>query len=178
MIWGRRWAVCGLVWATLMGCSPTFNWRQARPEGGSVTALLPCKPTAAQRRVPLAGQEAALSMLSCDVGDLTFALAALRVPAGMTSADVASAWQKASAVSLQADPSALQGWLATVPRLPQGLVVQGWRVQGVRHDGRSVSAQALQVLRPNEVAQLVVYGSPAPDVLQSLWDGVQVDAAP
>jgi len=117
-------------------------------------------------------------MLSCDVGDLTFAMARLRVPAGMAVVDAALAWQQAAAVSLQTDPATVKTWSAALPRLPQGVTVRGWRAQGSRHDGRSVPAQALQVLRPDEVVQLVVYGAATPEVLQTLWEGIQVDAAP
>jgi hypothetical protein len=178
------WPLARVCWATgllslaMAGCSPTYNWRQARPEGAAVAALLPCKPDAAQRTVPMAGQQAALAMLSCDVGDLTFALAALRLPTGMVPAEAALGWQQASAASLKADPAKLQAWPAQVARLPPGVVVQGWQVQGQRHTGQTVQARALQVLRPSEVVQLVVYGNAPADVLQTLWEGVQVDAAP
>ena len=168
----------GLALAVLAGCTPTFNWRLVRPEGSGVAALLPCKPDSAVRQVPLAGRESSLSMLSCEVADVKFALAALQLPSGLAPAEAAVAWQQASAVSLQAQPSATSSWAPSVPRLPQGVEVKGWQVSGKRHDGRPVQAMALQVLRPAEVVQLVVYGAASPEVLQALWEGVQVDAAP
>jgi hypothetical protein len=117
-------------------------------------------------------------MLSCDVGDLTFAMAALRLPAGMAATEAALAWQQASAASIQANPAAVKVSVGNVARMPAGAEARGWQVQGQRHTGQAVLAQALQVLRPTEVVQLVVYGPASAEALQTLWEGVQVDAAP
>lgn len=173
------WFVClGALVALLVACSPTHNWRLVRPAGASVAALMPCKPDSAQRTVSLAGHPAELAMLSCDVGEQTFAMGVLPLPQGLSPAEAAMAWQRASVASLQAPADSAQPWAAKVARLPAGSEVRGWQVQGQRHDSRPVRAQALQVLRPTEVVQLVVYGAAPAEVLQTLWDGVQPDAAP
>jgi hypothetical protein len=59
----------------LAACSPTLDWREARPAGSGFVALFPCKPKSLTRRLALAGAPAALSMHACSAGGMTFALA-------------------------------------------------------------------------------------------------------
>ena len=68
---------------SLAACSPTFNWREVRPEGTRLNLLLPCKPDKAQKVVPLGGRATSLSMLGCDAGDATFAVAVYYLAAGI-----------------------------------------------------------------------------------------------
>lgn len=170
----RRWGWgCALV---LWGCSPTFNWRQVRAEGSSVAVLLPCKPDRATRTVTMAGQAVQLSMLSCDVGDLTFALASAPLPRGLSPEVARQAWQQASLASLHAAPDAARPWTPGVRPATGATVLTGWQAVGTRPEGQPVAAQALQVVHGAELLQLVVYGPVTPDVAQTLWEGVQPDA--
>ena len=41
--------------AVLSACTPTYNWREVRPEGSGVVLMMPCKPDSHARRVRLAG---------------------------------------------------------------------------------------------------------------------------
>ena len=59
----------------LTACQPTFNWRDVRPDNTRLSLLMPCKPDKAQKTVPLAGQPTELTLLSCDAGGVTFAVA-------------------------------------------------------------------------------------------------------
>ena len=45
--------------AALIACSPTLDWREARPEGSGVAALFPCRPDQHERTVRIAGADAA-----------------------------------------------------------------------------------------------------------------------
>jgi hypothetical protein len=63
--------------ASLAGCSPTFDWREARPEGSAAALLFPCRPHHQQRDVALAGRIVAMRMDGCSAAGASFALATL-----------------------------------------------------------------------------------------------------
>ncbi|MFO1268454.1 MAG: hypothetical protein U1F67_17830, partial [Rubrivivax sp.] len=48
----RRGAVViALLAAALGACSPALDWREVRPAGTAVVALMPCRPNASTRSV-------------------------------------------------------------------------------------------------------------------------------
>lgn len=55
-------------------CSPTYNWREVRPEGSAAVAMFPCRPSHEVREVPLAGTRVSLAVVACHAGDAMFAL--------------------------------------------------------------------------------------------------------
>lgn len=157
----------------LAACYPTFNWREWRPEGTPLQALMPCKPETAERLVPLGGSPTVLHMHSCKVGDLTFALAwadasdAAAVPA--TLAD----WQRASLATIRIDP-ALQAdpalrWTATVAG---STMAQGLSAQGTDARGQPVSTRAVYFARGTQVFQAAIYGAASDEVRSTFFDGL------
>jgi hypothetical protein len=124
----------------------------------------------------MAGHAVNLSMLSCDVGELTFALASAPLPPGLAPEAARQAWQQASLASLRAAPDAARPWTPGLRSATPATAWTGWQAVGSRADGRPVAAQALQVVHGAELLQLVVYGPVSPDVAQTLWEGVQPDA--
>ncbi len=62
----------------LQGCSPALDWRTVRPaHAPGLQALFPCKPTQADRQVKLPalpGPPVTLHLVSCQVGEATWAL--------------------------------------------------------------------------------------------------------
>jgi hypothetical protein len=161
--------------ALMLGCSPTYNWRDVRVGDAAVLALMPCKPDKAERTVPLQGQSATLHMASCDVGALTFAVAALHVPDGVEVSAASHAWKLATLASLKALPTQAGDWPLT-PRT--GWSGVGWQAEGLRHDGQPVRARVVSVGRGQVLHQLVVYGEPAPEVLATWLDGMRFAPAP
>lgn len=177
-----RWGawVCVVAGAlAAAGCSPAFNWRDVRAEGSSFRVTLPCKPESAQRTVGMAGHAVSLSMLSCDTGGLTFAVASLKVPEGMAATEVVQAWQHASQVSLKVPAGQAQPWVPDVRVVPgSGVAVLGWRAVGARPDGSAVQAHVAVLTRGDEVAQVAVYGDIKPEVMAQWLEGVVPDAKP
>ena len=57
------------------GCAPDLNWREVRPVGTTLVALLPCKPDRQTRAIPLAGAEVSMEVLGCSAGGTTWAVA-------------------------------------------------------------------------------------------------------
>lgn len=66
------WIAACLV---LLACSPALDWREVRPPGTRLQALFPCKPTAQERKVRLAGQTVTLSLHACAAAGWTWGLA-------------------------------------------------------------------------------------------------------
>lgn len=158
--------------AVLLGaCSPTYNWRELRVGDLSVAVLLPCKPEQAEREVPLQGQTGTLQMASCDVGDVTFAVASLRVPEGVGLNDAAKAWKAATLASLKASLDTATDW-------PQptrvGWAATGWQARGARHNGQPVQARVTAFARGQILYQFAVYGEPPAEVLSTWVEGMRV----
>ncbi len=101
-----RFAVRGclpLLAATIVGCSPTFNWRDVRLDSraGPLAALLPCKPDQAERPVSFDGGPAVpLSMIGCSTGGDTFTLAHLAVADPLEAAAALAQWRAANRARL------------------------------------------------------------------------------
>lgn len=162
----------------LAACSPTFNWRELRPEGTPLQALMPCKPETATRALPLdGGAPTDLHMFSCSTGGLTFALAwvdlgdAARVPAALNG------WRRASLSAVRVDPSRADEpaaqWSAAVPGAVR---TQGLAMQGTDHQGRPVQMRALHFVRGAQVYQAAIYGPGLDDVsvTTTFFDGLRL----
>lgn len=165
---GRRWSVlAGMLSAllALAACSPTFNWRELRPEGTPLLVLMPCKPERAARTVPLAGAaDTELHMHSCDAAGLTFAVAWAELgDPGRVEAALRE-WPRASLAALRLDPqlaeSAQAQWAFELRGASQarGLVAQG---SGPR--GQAVQARSAYFAQGSKVFQAVVHGPDLPD---------------
>lgn len=165
-------ALCLLA---LAGCSPTFNWREVRVGTSDLRVLLPCKPESANRKVPVSGQESTLLMVSCDAGDITFAVSTLSVPGGASPVSIADAWKRATLAGLNADPSQVRGWAVSARA---GMETEAWEAMGVRHTGQPVRVRVLGVRQGENLFQLAVYGEPLPEVLSTFVDGVRFASLP
>ena len=156
-------------------CSPTFNWREVRADGMPMRALMPCKPEAATRSVPLGGAPTPLHMRSCDTGGLTFTLAWAALPDAAAAPAALDGWRRASLAAIKADPA-----LAAAPAAQVAVTIKGTdralglQATGVDHNGRPVQMQALHASLGGAVFQAAVYGA-APDaaVVSTFFDGVQ-----
>lgn len=143
---------CWALLLALFGCSPAFNWRTVRLEGPGVEVLLPCKPDQGSRNVPLAGQSLELSMVGCDAGGATFAVAWAALPEGALPGEALAHWTAATLANMRAapspSPSAAGGSVAFVPPgalpMPQALRMQA---TGQRAGGAPVSADAAWFVR-------------------------------
>lgn len=161
----------------LVACNPTFNWRELRPEGTSLVALMPCKPESATRPVPLdGGAPAELHMHSCDTGGLTFAVAwaepgdAARVPG------VISGWRRATLAAVQVDPARADdpstSWSVNVPGATQSV---GLSAVGRDHQGVPVQVRAVHFARGAQVYQAAIYGpAPGDEIAAVFFEGLKL----
>ena len=172
----RRFGPVGVLTAALLtACYPTFNWRELRPEGTPLQALLPCKPEAAERPVPLGGASTLLHMHSCKTGELTFALAWANAPAAAAVPLMLSDWQRASLAALRVDPALhtdpAHRWNATVRSASQ---VQGITAQGTDPQGLPVQAKAVYFALGAQVFQAAIYGPASDEVTTTFFDGLKL----
>ena len=162
----------------LMACSPALNWRKARSEAHALQMLLPCKPDAAKREVPMAGAQVQLDMQGCDAAGATFAVSHVRLPDASLAGPALAGWKTATLANLHASqaqerPFAIAlGW-----PLPQALRIAA---SGQRADGSAVSAQAVWFARIGpagvDLFHAVVYADKIdPAVAETFFTGLQFE---
>lgn len=162
--------------ACLTACSPTFNWRDVRPGGTQLALLMPCKPDAAQRTVPMAGQPTELNMLSCDAGGVTFAVAVADVKDAAFAPAALTQWQSATLANMKATPG--QASTSGAAFKLAGLASAGVLVKatGQRGNGQAVSSQAAYFAQGSQVFQVVVYADKLPpDVAETYFSGLKFE---
>lgn len=160
----------------LAACSPAFNWREVRLENTRLSLLLPCRPDKAQKIVPLGGQPSTLSMLGCDAGGATFAVAVADLGDASKAAAVLAQWQSLTLANMKAGPGASQ----VLPlKLPGAAAAPSpWRVlaQGQRADGTAVSGQAAYFAQGSQVFQAVIYSAQiAPEVAETFFSNLKFE---
>ena len=137
----------------LAACSPALNWREVRPENTRLSLLLPCKPDKAQKLVPLGGQPTVLSMLGCEAGGATFAVAVADVGDAAKAAAVLAQWQSLTLANMKAVPAAGRMLAQKISGAPVARV----EAQGQRADGTAVTGQAAYFAQGSQVFQVVMY---------------------
>lgn len=167
-----------LMTFALSACSPTFNWREVRPDGAPLQALMPCKPDTAQRTVPLAGSPTELHLLACETGGVQFALAWANLADAAQAPVAMASWRSASllAIGVHSAPGdeASTAWAAAVPGAPQTL---GVRASGQNPAGGAVQTRAVYFARGTQVFQAALYGERLPDeALDTFFGGLRLPA--
>jgi hypothetical protein len=156
----RRAVAVSWAAASCAACSPALDWREVRPAGTAVSALMPCKPNISARTVALAGQDVRLSMLACKAQSWTWAIA---------SADVADPARVGGAVKalgdgtvanvrgriLSSGPAAVRG---ATPHAANAAVL--W--SGLKPDGTAVSGRFVVFSHGTQVFQAIVMGAEPP----------------
>ena len=162
-----------LALASLAACNPTFNWRDVRPEGTKLAALMPCKPDKAQRTVPMAGQQTELNLLSCDAGGVTFAVSMADVKDAAKAATVLAQWQSATLVNIKSTQAAPDAAFK-LPGLASGGIIV--KAIGQRANGQALSSQAVYFAQGSHVFQAVMYADIiAPDIADTFFSGLKFE---
>lgn len=167
-------ALAGLL--LIAACTPTFNWRTVRADGAPVQALMPCKPERAEREVPLGGLNARLSMLSCDTGGFTFAVAWVDAGEPARAALALEAWRRATLLAVQADPALADDpaaqWPASVPGSDRAL---GLQASGRDPRGEPVEVRALHAAQGGRLVHAAIYGRAIePELAATFFEGVRL----
>ncbi|HEY3047020.1 MAG TPA: hypothetical protein VGJ72_06105, partial [Polaromonas sp.] len=123
----------------LAACSPAFNWREVRPENTRLRLLLPCKPDKAQKVVPFGGKPTTLSMLGCEAGGVTFAVAVVDLgnPGEVSNAaSILAQWQSVTLANMKAGAAQVSSLQLPGAGMAQPPVLV--KAQGQRADGTAV----------------------------------------
>jgi hypothetical protein len=150
----------GVAALLLAACAPALDWRDVRPEGSGMTLLMPCKPTAQQRRLPLAGAAVSLSLHACSADGQTW---------GVAHADVEDPARVASALAELRASAAANVAAQGVERLPLQVpgatpqpVSERVRLEGRLPDGRPVQVQVAVFAQGTRVFQVTALGERLP----------------
>lgn len=138
------------------GCSLALDWREVRAPGTSLLALLPCKPSAQERQLGLAGGPVTLSLQACNAAGLTWAIVAAdlkdpaRVRPALDELVAASATNLSASVSAEA-PFAVRGGTPNDRS-------RRFRVAGAFPDGTKVTLDSAVFTHGTWVFQATVMG--------------------
>jgi hypothetical protein len=171
-----RWAFRA-VWILLAltallvasGCSPKLNWRDVQPGNSGLKLLLPCKPDQGDKIVPLGGRPTKMTMLGCDAGGATFAVALADLGDAPNVPEVLAQWQALTLDNMKATPETTQTRPLRVPGAsaePAPVLVVA---QGQRADGRAVNGWAAYFTKGSQVVQVVMYASAIEPVAAEIY---------
>jgi hypothetical protein len=154
---GVRSAVGAVLAVGLASCSPTFDWREARPEGSSAAMMFPCRPKLQERKVSLGGAILPMRMHSCSAGGANFSLSTLEVadPAQVTPELAALRTQVLANVA----GAATEQQPLTLPGATPNPGSARLHIVGRRPDGSRVVADAAFFVKGLTLYQATVLGS-------------------
>ncbi len=172
---GMRFAIfaaAALTALILAACGPTFNWRETSIAPTPLTALFPCKPQKASRRLLLGGAEVELRMTGCDAGGITFAIGHATLPNPGQGGQALAQWREATLAGMRArstSASALR--MAGALDVPQSVRV---KAVGSRPGGGEIVLQGAWFTRDSEVFGALSYGgSLSDDIADTFFSGLK-----
>jgi hypothetical protein len=169
--------VAAALWAaaTLWACTPALDWREVRPPGSGIVALLPCRPSAATREVVLAGQPPLrMSLHACSAGGRTWGLGVVDVndPTRVDATLVALRESAAGNLGATAGGSLPLKVPGATPQRASSRVAFG----GVAPDGRKLLGEAAVFARGTVVVQATVLGEALPaDAAETFFAGLRAE---
>ena len=155
----------------LCACSPAVNWRVIDLNATGVSVLLPCKPEAGQRDVPLQDMVEVMDMRSCELHGVTYTVAWTRLPHPEQGAEAIRRWWGASAHSAQADMTGeLQVWPLT-----HATAAWRWQGAGLNAQRQPIDVALAYALVGPVAIQMAVYSpqGEAPD-RAAFWAGLSL----
>jgi len=155
--------------ALASGCSPQLNWRDVQPGNSGLKLLLPCKPDQGDKIVPLGGRPTKMTMLGCDAGGATFAVAFADVGDAPNLPEVLAQWQALTLANMKAMPATTQSRPLRVPGASQEPAPVLVVAQGQRPDGTAVNGWAAYFSQGSQVVQVVMYASAIEPVAAEIY---------
>ena len=168
-----KWSVAGALLASLVACTPTYDWREFDPDGAGLRVSFPCRPDRHARKIGAGGATTQLEMLVCSAGDATFAVAFATLSDPSAVAATLGEWRAAALANLggaTATASPLQLGGAT-PNAQAALLL----MRGRRPDGSAVVQRAAFFAKGLRVYQASVIGSELPaEATEIFFAGLKV----
>ena len=141
----------------LSACSPTFDWRESRPDGSGATLQFPCRPDRHERSVRVAETTLRVQLFSCSAGDATFSLTVGDGAEPTQVTPLLAALRKQTLANLaaaEATERPLPAIAGATPNPESALL----RIVGRRADGRRVVAHAAFFVKGLRLYQATVLG--------------------
>lgn len=162
-----------LLALALAACSPSLNWREVRPAGGELKALLPCKPDQATRRQSLAGYDVDLAMLGCEAGGGLYAISVVELGAPQQAHPVQAQWQTNLLATMQAQGAQRQSFaIRGASAQPEALRLQA---VGRNAEGRPLTVQAVWFTRGNRLYHAALYAEQlTPEMSEPFFGGLEL----
>lgn len=152
---------------SLAACSPTLDWREVPSGPAGLHVALPCKPSTAERRMPmLPGRpDVALKAMGCEAGGAAFAVLAADIGDPVLLGPALAQWRQATLAGVHGQS---QSQAAFVPKgalaLPDSVQMTA---QGRGPDGASLETRAAYFARGTTVYQAMVH---APKITPAMAD--------
>ena len=157
----------------LCGCTPTYDWRDVRPDGAALTALFPCRPQHLSRKTDVAGLRLPMQVNVCDTPKETLAVGFLDVEhpgqvAGALESLRAAVQLNFAATQVQVAPLRVPGMTPN----PNAVLVS---MHGVSARGVPVGVTAAFFARGLRVYQATVFGGEVDaELLQTFFAGLRL----
>ena len=163
-----------IVAGLMTACSPAFNWRQVSLAPAALSAMFPCKPENAARKVVMAGQEVELHMRHCDAAGVTTAIGHADIADAALAGPVLAQWQAATMAGMHVSTSSRSPWtMAGATVLPQAISIEA---AGTGADGKPLLLRAAWFARGGEVYAALLYGPAlSPDVVDAFFSGLRLE---
>ena len=165
-----------VVWIVLLaaaGCSPTYDWREARPTGTDALAMFPCKPKTETRSVTLLGDAAPMTMVACETGGATFGLAMVELRDASRSPAAVAALRDAQGGNFAAEAKVAKA--VVIPGADARPDMLRYRLDGRLPDGEAVSQHLVYFARGARVYQAAVLARKAPaEVVDTFFEGIRL----
>lgn len=153
----RALALMLALTCAMAACSPALDWRELRPAGSGLLAMMPCKPASHARQLRLGGAAVEMALYACSAGGTTYAVG---------FADVGQPERVEPALAELAAAAARnigsKGTPAVAPLHVDGMTpnVQAGRrlLSGQLGDGRRVEEQVMLFARGTKVFQATMVG--------------------
>jgi hypothetical protein len=146
--------------ASMLACTPTLDWRDVRPADCGLLLQFPCRPSAHERSLLLAGGLVRLSLYACNAGGQTWALSTADVGDPARVGATLGELRRSTAANVQAKEDRTLPLGVTGATPVEGAV----RVllSGHRPDGRAVKMQMALFAHGTRVFQATALGERAP----------------
>jgi hypothetical protein len=159
----------------LAACNPTFNWRESRLGETALLGLMPCKPDTVSREVPFVhGASARLTVASCEVGELTFALSTADVGEARLAAASLDQWRQVVTQHWQLKPGQTLVPMKLERADPH---VLRWKAQGLA-GAQTLSVEVAMFSSGSQLYQAAIIAKSAqttsPDISETFFGGLKL----
>lgn len=160
--------------ALVLGCSPTFDWREVELPDTPLRAELPCRPGRFERALVVADTSLKLFMLSCEAGGVTYGVASADVGDPARVEPVLAGLAEAARSALHRPRGDFAPFDLTGATPFRGNA--GARLVGGRPDGSSVEESLRLFARGTRVYQASAIGAELPSAaLAPFESGLRFD---